>query len=445
MWSIENLLRKLVAIQSDTGTALERDMARAIHAAIKEDPYFQKHPELCGAYVGSDRLERPVVWALRKGSSRKTVILMGHYDAVEIESYGRLKPCALNPDKLREELKKRRFSSKQMREDLEDGRWLFGRGAADMKAGLAINLHTLFTCRQADVNILFTAVPDEENLSSGALQSLDLYEELQRRYDLDYRLALVSEPQIGGAEAGKSYQLIGGSMGKILPVVLVKGVLTHAGTNIYNGFNPSLIFAEILSRVELCTDFVSADRGVFTQPPSAQMFRDLKPTYDVSIPRYAAGFFNMLFLWGKAPAAIMEELKKICLQSAEKAVARYEESFRHMVKKGFLKEEEMKHFQPRVMTFNELMAEASAQEGFGDLRQALPAKIDRKIKEDGLNLPAAGIEYMKAVLDFSSIDEPVVVIGIAPPYYPAVTNGELPENILKALEAAGDYVKKEKG
>lgn len=444
MNSIESTLLELVAIQSDTGTELERDIAAVIYGMIQEDDYFKTRPDQHGTYIGHDPLERPVIWALRKGTTSKTIILMGHYDAVEIDSYGRLKPYALQPRKLKEALKEMTFSSPSLVEDLEDDRWLFGRGTADMKAGIAINLHTLLTPQREDINVLFIAVPDEENLSSGALNSLPIYEMLKKQFQLDYQLALVTEPQIRGGEPGKSYQLVGGSMGKMLPVVLVKGVLTHAA-DLFNGLNPSLIFSEILCRVELSTDFVSEDRGVFTQPPTAQGYRDQKNTYDVSVPEYAAAFFNVLFLKSKAPGEIMKDLKIICQEAAQTGIDKYHQSFSQMAEKGFLRGADRKHFKPLVMTLFELETEAAAQEGFADFQVALEESMRQRIARKEINLPNASIEYMKAILNFYRIDEPVVVIGVAPPYYPAVTNETLPESVRSALDNAIAYAEQTQG
>jgi len=105
MSSIKDILYKLVSVQSDTGTKKEIDMAECIFNIIKEHDYFKNNPELCGKYLNNDFLNRPAVWALRKGKTNKTIVLTGHYDAVEIESFGTLKEYALKPDELKEKLK----------------------------------------------------------------------------------------------------------------------------------------------------------------------------------------------------------------------------------------------------------------------------------------------------------------------------------------------------
>lgn len=188
MSEIRELLYELVSVQSDTGTKLEVKMGEKIFDIIRRNEYFAKHPELCGMESSGDFLGRSVVWALKKGSTNRTVILSGHYDAVEIDSYGELKPYALEPDELKKRLKEVVRSDNAALAATEDDNWLFGRGAADMKAGIAINLHALFTTENAEASVLFAAVCDEENLSAGCRTMMPLLSELRRRFGLDYRL-----------------------------------------------------------------------------------------------------------------------------------------------------------------------------------------------------------------------------------------------------------------
>ena len=102
--NILDIMKDLVSVQSDTGTKMEENMAERIAAYFREDSYLSAHPDHWGLAETNDFLGRRVVWALKEGTSRKTLILTGHYDAVEIDCYGELKPLALKPEALREEM-----------------------------------------------------------------------------------------------------------------------------------------------------------------------------------------------------------------------------------------------------------------------------------------------------------------------------------------------------
>jgi len=440
---IEQILLDLVGVQSDTGTKLECQMAEKIYGMIKSNIYFKDNPELCGTYEGKDILKRPVVWALRKGRNNKTIILMGHYDAVEIESYGVLKPYALNPKLLKKKFKEVEIGNEELKEDLENEDWAFGRGIADMKAGIAINMHTLFTNGNKDINILFIAVPDEENMSSGAIQSIELYKILEDRFNLDYKLCIISEPQF--RNVGEDIQLIEGSMGKFLPIIMAKGILTHSA-QIFNGLNSGFIISESIRNIELSTEIISEDMGIFTQPPTVQIFKDLKTTYDASVPEYSVACFNVLFLNNRTPLSIIENFKGICKKSLDYVIEKYNEAFDVMKEKGFIEEKARKHFRTEIITLAQLEDRVMQyKRDFNSYKEEMDKMLEDKIRNHEITLQDASIHYMKSLLEVSGIDYPVIVIGIAPPYYPAVNNEAIGEDINYCLQNLSEYMNQKYG
>ena len=118
---------------------------------------------------------RHVVALLLRGSGARTVVLTGHYDTVTVDDYGDLAPLAGDPDRLRDALLARlegatTAAARRVQEDLASGTFLPGRGLLDMKCGLAAGLAALASIGRAGFagNLLFLAVPDEENASAGA-------------------------------------------------------------------------------------------------------------------------------------------------------------------------------------------------------------------------------------------------------------------------------------
>ena len=105
-WTPKELMYDLVAVESESFTAGEIRMAKHIYERIREQVYWQEHPALCGLYDGGDVLGRRLVWALRRGTTERTVILTGPFDCVEIRNYGALQPWALAPDRLMEEMRR---------------------------------------------------------------------------------------------------------------------------------------------------------------------------------------------------------------------------------------------------------------------------------------------------------------------------------------------------
>lgn len=415
---ILDLLLDLVAVQSDTGTACELAMARRLLAILRGHGYFARHPDQCGAFEERDLLHRPVVWGLRKGRSDRTVILAGHYDTVEIDCYGPLKPFALAPALLRQHLRGQDGQDPALARDLADDAWAFGRGMADMKAGLAINLHALFTLEDPEASILFLAVPDEENMSSGARQAVALLDQLRGRFDLDYRLLVLTEPQVHGREDLGTVRIHTGGMGKMLPVVLAKGVLTHAA-EILHGLDSAYMLAEIVRGVDLNPALCTGDRGVCPPPPAAQFMRDLKSTYDVTVPEYSAACFNVMFLPSRPPMGLLEDLAGLCREAMATVSRRHREACAALAARGA--EPVATVFEPAVLTLAELERQlADRSDGFPEFKRDLTHRLGEQVRSGELNLPTASVHYLRAVTERAALPGPAVVVGIAPPYYPPV-------------------------
>jgi arginine utilization protein RocB len=293
---IKQLTLDLVRIQSDTGTRLEIDVENFMHAWLGELTYFKSRTDYFGLYsLAQDPLKRRVVWALVKGQGDQTVILMHHHDVVDAFDYGSLEKWAYDPPALQRSLHKMALS-REVRRDLESGRWLFGRGTADMKGGAAVQLILLeeYAARpDFKGNILLLSVPDEESLSAGMRGSLRLLIDLKTRFKLDYRILINSEPHAKEQDKCGTFHV--GSAGKILPVVYVRGKKTHIG-QIYQGFNPVLLLAEIVLQTELNTEYTDKVLGEVSPPPSWSYLRDRKEVYDASIPPSAGGDLSLIHL-----------------------------------------------------------------------------------------------------------------------------------------------------
>jgi len=427
------MLFELVSVRSVSGTKGECDAAAAIVSLIREDPYFREHPDLSGAYDGHDYLERPVVWALKKGSGRKTLILTGHYDTVGTSHYGNLEPLALSPEKLRAAMLESPPENEGIKKDLADERWLFGRGGADMKGGLAAALRTLCEYIPGSVNLLFVAVSDEESMSAGARQAVALYGSLREKHGLDYTLAVFAEPV--ERDPDEPFPLVCGSAGKILPVAVAKGIPAH-GAMMLDGINSAHLTAGIIRRTEYDDGFVSSGMdAVFTQPPALQWARDLKQGYDVSMPEYAACAFNVTFFSETDPSGLLGRFTQHCRDAVSDVLARREACVRLLQGQGRLGEVSDVGPVP-VMSVKELESKLSAKAGFDRAVREAKEKA-AEIAATGEGMVAASVSYIRDILTWH--DGPAVAVGVTPPFYPAAHcgEGELVEKIRSKLAQSG--------
>lgn len=132
---IAKLASEMVKIPSvSSNTKRVAEMANFVAGWLKKNGMTAK--------VVNFEKDAPVVIS-EAGSGRKTILLNGHMDVVP---EGDRKMWHANP-----------YSGKL------DGKGLYGRGAVDMKGGLAALMYTFVEAAdRADCKIIFTAVPDEE-------------------------------------------------------------------------------------------------------------------------------------------------------------------------------------------------------------------------------------------------------------------------------------------
>ena len=86
---------------------------------------------------------RSNVFALKRGRSKRTIVLTGHFDVVPVTDYGALEPLAFSAERLLPEIvaRLRRTGENPLAlADFESGDYLPGRGLLDMKAGLAAGI-----------------------------------------------------------------------------------------------------------------------------------------------------------------------------------------------------------------------------------------------------------------------------------------------------------------
>jgi len=426
MKDVKTLLLELVSVPSISESPTEGDMAHKVLELVREDPYFADHPDHCGLWDGGDRLGRKVAWALKKGSGPRTVLFSGHYDTVDYKSYGAFAPLALQPGALRAAMLENPPDDAGIRRDLHNPNWMFGRGCADMKAGLALNINALYGYQPGDINVLITAVSDEENLSAGARQAVGLYEELAERFGLEYVIAIESEPSNRDADGDSPHEFIHGAAGKILPVVVAKGIPAHS-SNMLSGVNSAHLMARIIQNTEYDCAFVDRGGDVFTEPPAVQLVRDMKQGYDVSMPEYTACAFNMIFFEAD-PMAMMARLLENCRAAARDLLTAYNACMDSMVAAGQIDSTRRKGFDIPVCSLMELELRLQEKPGFEAFRAEARA-CSARLVESGETMQWASICYIRDMMAFSGNAGPMVVAGIAPPYYPAIHTDMLSKSI----------------
>ncbi|RTR29390.1 M20/M25/M40 family metallo-hydrolase [Deinococcus radiophilus] len=444
-WSSRTLawLDQLVSWPSEGGTAGEQAFAGQLADELAQLPYFQEHPE---------QLWRQTAWpdgpenlfALVRGSGRQTAVLSGHFDTVTTRNYGSHAPLACSPLRLRDAL----IHDLQQRgdlsgspslqlalEDLQSGDFLPGRGALDMKAGLAAGLAVLEAWiatppEERPGNLLLTFSPDEEDSSRGARAARSELYQAAQRWDLELTagINLDATSDQGDGSAGRAVYL--GTVGKLLPVVCFVGRDTHAGFP-FEGVSAHAMNAELLRRLELNPQHADSGHGETAPPPICLESRDFRGGYDVTTPQRVWSAYNVLSHTRTPP----EVLELIC---AEAQAAMQEVLARH---RAFAQAagQTLSEAAPITLSLGELRAEVL---GTSERQQEYAKFLDELEQETNPLLASA--RAMHWLLDRSDRRGPLAVVGFGSLHYPASHVSEH-GNAGKALQQAIQQVAERHG
>ena len=421
--SIVSILNELLLIESFTNSCEEEKASIWIEEFFKNIPYFAERPNLYGRYaVPKDPHDRSIPYGLILGESKNTVVCMGHFDVVSVEEYGVFAPYAFKPDKLYDAFKNSEVnvSDEETLRDLNSGEWLFARGSADMKGGMAIQLALLQSYAAEEDkpgNLLFIGVPDEETYSAGMRAALKLLCQLKEEHNLDYKLLICPEPNI--CTDGK--QVVStGSVGKCMPVIMTQGVKAHVG-RCFEGVSSVNMLTEIFRDTELSAKFIDSAMGQVSMPPCWTFLRDGKREYDVSMPYRSWGSLSIQSL-DRTPDQILAMLKGTCQISLERCMSNIEQAYNDCKQQATDFNAKKATYKPIVMTYDELMLKLQDNTAFKKQYEATHKQVEEDFNAGKLNFAEATAVLMEVLLTHSCFQSPVVLIAFAPPYYPAANS-----------------------
>lgn len=427
---IMQILKEFIAIDSISDSPKEEPASRYIYDFFRDLPYFKEHPDYAGQYaIPHDPHGRTVPYAFLEGKSKDTVVISGHFDVVNALDYGEALPLAFTVGEELEQALAKMELPPAARADMESGEWIWGRGVADMKGGLVVNMALMEEYAEAAHRgelpgcLLFMGVPDEESYSAGMRAGVSLLSDFKDRYGLNYKLLIDPEPTHW---TGTDSSMCIGSVGKTMPVVMVQGVTAHVGY-CYDGLSPLDILTGIYKRTNGSLEFVDSYDGEGTMPPTWTNLRDMKRLYDVSIPHRACGYCTVLSFTA-TPDQIIEKFRKIAAEEFEKAVAQLNANYQEFKKLNKFESKEKIHYEPLVLTFGELIQRLKKQDAkrFDAFYEKAYEEVAGQIRAGKTNYPDATISMMERVLDYADIKQPLVLLGFAPPYYPAIHSDMIP-------------------
>jgi arginine utilization protein RocB len=428
----------LTRIRSVSPHTSENAVSDAILRLLGEDGLADAYTALSLDPIPGDPWGRANVIAFVRGRSPRTVTLTGHFDTVDTADYGALEPWALDPDALRQRLDTLAAMTPGIHEDEDTAPadWMYGRGVADMKSGVAACIallrHYARLAQAGDLplSVALIATPDEENESAGAREAARLLARLRVEHDLTLIGAINTDYVTARFPGDDRRPVYTGSIGKLLPCVYVVGQSAHVGEP-FAGLDANLLLAEIIGELSMNPILCETVRGQTTPPPVTLRATDTKTRYDTQLPFTAYLYLNLLTL-ERTPAQALALVREGTQQALTRALAHVNAAERQWTAlHGAPPTGISSRRAGATLTWEELRGEVVARLGETALAEALaeewarwPADLDKRERS---------VRLVERLWTLSQREGPAAIVFFAPPFYPAVPAVASP--LLDALRA----------
>ena len=447
---VKKITKELVKVPSIVKSkGGETACAKKIYDYYMSLPYFQKHPDrVMLVQTVNDEIERHSVIAIvkgTKGDSKKTLLLMGHIDTVGVDDFGTIKEYAFNPDELPQLLRKMDLSE-EINRDIDSGEYMFGRGALDMKAGVAGHMYLIkyFSEHPKELNgtIIARAECDEEDNSHGVLTSLKVLKELKEKEGLEYIACINADYSTPYHEKDQNRYIYFGAIGKVLPSFYVTGKETHVG-QAFGGLDPNLLVAELTRQIELNTDLCDEAQGEVTVPPISLKQADFKVGYTVQTALAAYAYYNF-FTHSMSPKDVMEKVKEKAEIAFDNVIKYTNESYKKYCEMGGHTYTELP-WKKRVYTWDEFYTEL--EKIYGDKFTSHICNFAKEMneKDPAMDLREFSVKVVEEAWKWAKDKSPAIIIYFSSTFLARIEmtgKTEKEKALLDSVNESIEYVQK---
>ncbi|MGM9920985.1 MAG: M20/M25/M40 family metallo-hydrolase, partial [Bhargavaea sp.] len=340
-------------------------------------------------------------------------------DTVGTDDFVHLQEDACHPDRLMEKLRKEELPY-SVREQLDSGDWLFGRGVLDMKSGLASNTYLLKYYAEhpekLDGNIVYLAECDEEDSSHGILSALDILRQWKEQLGFTYVGAINADFVSPRHTEDRNRYVYRGTVGKLLPSFFITGAEAHVGS-CFEGLDPNLIAAELTRQISYNPELCDEADGEVTVPPVSLKQTDLKPGYTVQTALSAFVYYNF-FVHSWSPEDVLNKLKGQALVAFEHALSIYGARYRQYCE---MTGEPVRQIPwgPRVFTYQE-MEEQLVQEHGVQFTDHMDQFKKNLLEDASLDVRMFSVRVVEEAWKWMADRSPAVVLFYSSLYSPRV-------------------------
>ncbi len=355
---------------------------------------------------------RKLAFAIIRGKSNKALLLFGHTDTVGVEDYGALSSAAFNPDELRRALKKEGLEKAAIR-DLNSGRWMAGRGALDMKSGIAVEMAIMSRLKKTgfDGTIVFLGTPDEEYNSAGMMKGVKLLDSLSKKEGLEFIGAINADYTASRFPGDNNRYAYVGTIGKLLPSFYVVGEASHVGSA-FSGLDANLLSSELTRSIDLNPELCDSAGGEVTVPPVLLKQEDLKTGYNVQTAFASRQYFNF-FTHSATPKQVLREMEQKAREAARNVSELLSKNYSGYLRRQGKAPQTLTR-RISVVAYSKLHSLASKKIGPERVNEIIE-KICDKESDEGRR---ASLRIVEALWNHSGLKGPAIIAYFSPPYYP---------------------------
>ena len=447
---VKALTQELVGIDSVVSMPEgESAVARYIRDYYQALSYFQAHPRQTGIFqTKNDGVERhcALTWirGTKDGGGDETVVLIGHIDTVGVEEFGPIRDYAFRPAELPQKLKEYFSLSPQVLADLESGEYMFGRGALDMKSGVAAHMVMMkyFSQHPEELrgNLVHVAECDEEDNSHGILTALEELLALREKEGFRYIACINSDYSTAEEEGDDSRCLYFGSVGKLLPGFMAFGKEAHVGAA-FQAFDPNLLIAEVTRELSLNADLCDQALGEVTLPPISLKQTDTKERYTVQTAICAYSYYNY-FTHSQSPAQVLETCRRAGERAFRRVIDGLEGNYARYCEKVGRRAQRLP-WQVRVVTWKELWAQAEQAHGEAFRRAMRDFYAAKEAEEPAPDLRVICADAVQEVWKWIGDKSPTLVVFFSSLYYGRIQTDETDprqKRLVDAVQAAVERI-----
>lgn len=418
---VHELAARLVQTPSVVDSAGEAAVADLLAAYLREHSAGLPGVEVRQVDVPKATACRAVLaYAPAPVDSKRTLVLLGHFDTVGLEPYGALADHAFDSAALKQafaEAGKGDESADDITQAALSPDWAFGRGWLDMKGGVAVTVEVFLRearRRELPAHLVLLLTPDEESASRGVRALIPELIQLKQQHGLELSRIINADYTSPLYDGDTRRYLYSGTVGKLLLGLSVFGRTTHVGET-FNGVNASALGGYLAYELEHDRKLLAGVGGEWLPPPTVLHQGDRRERYDVMTLDYAEVYTNIFHVGGRP-----EKMWQAILTELRRLIKRYDRELRLRYNRFCARADiKLPRYEQRVEVIDYATLLKRVGLHLGDSLPGALAALQEEAQQRYSDDRERALSIIRRLQARLPPGRPAVVASLLPPFYPA--------------------------